>query len=170
MKKNKGFTLIELLAVIVILAIIALIAVPVILNVIEKSKKGAAESSAYGYLDAVEKYAMFNNVDSTKYPYDLKNGTFDILNETSGVPGLNTFISVKGTKPSSGTITLDKKGRTTAATLVINGYIVECTNNVCRVTGSSGDTSVNAAEVGFTPTDSNWHVTTVKEALDDLTN
>ena len=36
---KKGFTLIELLAVIVILAVIALIATPMILNVIETSKK-----------------------------------------------------------------------------------------------------------------------------------
>ena len=36
---NKGFTLIELLAVIVILAIIALIAVPIIIDIIEDSKK-----------------------------------------------------------------------------------------------------------------------------------
>ena len=53
--KKKGFTLVELLAVIVILAIIALIATPIILGVIETSKKGASENSALGYLDAVEK-------------------------------------------------------------------------------------------------------------------
>ena len=45
---KKGFTLIELLAVIVILAIIALIATPLILNVIDDSKKGAFKSTAYG--------------------------------------------------------------------------------------------------------------------------
>ncbi len=38
---KKGFTLIELLAVIVILSIIALIATPMILGVIETTKKGA---------------------------------------------------------------------------------------------------------------------------------
>ena len=36
---KRGFTLIELLAVIVILAIIALIATPLVLNVIDDSKK-----------------------------------------------------------------------------------------------------------------------------------
>ena len=40
--KKKGFTLIELLAIIVILAIIAVITVPIILNIIENSRKGAA--------------------------------------------------------------------------------------------------------------------------------
>ncbi len=42
---KKGFTLIELLALIVILAIIALIAVPTITGIVEKAKKGGAESS-----------------------------------------------------------------------------------------------------------------------------
>ena len=43
MKLNKkGFTLIELLAVIVILAIIMLIATPIILNVVEDARQGAA--------------------------------------------------------------------------------------------------------------------------------
>ena len=36
---KKGFTLIELLAVIVILAIIALIATPIVLDIIDSSKK-----------------------------------------------------------------------------------------------------------------------------------
>ena len=44
MRKN-GFTLIELLAVIVILAIIALIAVPIVLHIIEDSKKSSQEES-----------------------------------------------------------------------------------------------------------------------------
>ena len=58
--KNKGFTLIELLAVIIVLAVIALIAIPIITNVIEKSKKGALKDSAYGILDAAEMYLSKN--------------------------------------------------------------------------------------------------------------
>ncbi|MDD3453816.1 MAG: prepilin-type N-terminal cleavage/methylation domain-containing protein, partial [Bacilli bacterium] len=53
---KKGFTLVELLAVIVILAVIALISVPIILGIIEKSKKGATEDSAYGILEAANLY------------------------------------------------------------------------------------------------------------------
>ena len=50
---SKGFTLIELLAVIVILAIIALITTPIILNVIEDSRRNAAVDKAWGTIDAV---------------------------------------------------------------------------------------------------------------------
>ena len=50
---KKGFTLIELLAVIIILAIIALIATPLILNVVEDSKKATAEVEAKHIVDAV---------------------------------------------------------------------------------------------------------------------
>ena len=56
MKKmnKKGFTLIELLAIIVILAIIAVITVPIILNIIENARQGAAKNSVVGYGKAVE--------------------------------------------------------------------------------------------------------------------
>ena len=53
MRKN-GFTLIELLAVIVILAIIALIAVPIVLNIIEDSKKSSQKESINMYAKAIE--------------------------------------------------------------------------------------------------------------------
>ena len=52
--KNKGFTLIELLAVIVILAIIALIATPIILGLINDSRKSANMRSAELVYSGVE--------------------------------------------------------------------------------------------------------------------
>lgn len=53
---KKGFTLIELLAVIVILAIIALIATPIVLDIIDDSKKSSVKISADNYAKAVEYY------------------------------------------------------------------------------------------------------------------
>ena len=55
-EEKKGFTLIELLAVIVILAVIALIATPIVLNLIETSRKGAFTRSAEGVLKASKLY------------------------------------------------------------------------------------------------------------------
>jgi prepilin-type N-terminal cleavage/methylation domain-containing protein len=73
MKKTTGFTLIELLAVIVILAIIALITIPTILSVIAKATQGSYESSALGYVDAVEKQMAVNEVESNS----ILDGTYD---------------------------------------------------------------------------------------------
>jgi prepilin-type N-terminal cleavage/methylation domain-containing protein len=70
MKKmnKKGFTLIELLAIIVILAIIAVITVPIILNIIENAREGAAKNSVIGYGKSVE-------LAYTQYQYDVNLGT-----------------------------------------------------------------------------------------------
>ena len=113
--KQKGFTLIELLAVIVILAIIALIAVPVILNVIEKSKIGAAEQSAQGYVDAVEKQIVTNKVKNenlieegeyTKAELDEKN------------------VKIKG-EITDAIVVVGAKGRVTQGRFCINGYSID---------------------------------------------
>ena len=89
--KKKGFTLVELLAVIVILAIIALIATPMILNVIENAKKGAKESSALGYLDAVEKGILEQELKGNNI---VKTGVYKVSNLT--------FVNVKGDIPTEG--------------------------------------------------------------------
>ena len=113
MKNKKGFTLIELLAVIVILAIIALIATPIILNMITKARKNAARSSALGYIDAIEYNNGFASIGTEGYT----------AIESGDVTDIN--VKLKGQKPTSGTITVDKDGKVTNATdLCINGYIV----------------------------------------------
>lgn len=89
MKKNKGFTLVELLAVIVILAVIALIATPVVLSMIESSRKGAAESSMLSYVDATEKTivtALMSNSSAIDYDqrYTLDSTSTLTLNAVNG--------------------------------------------------------------------------------------
>ncbi|MFV0250231.1 MAG: prepilin-type N-terminal cleavage/methylation domain-containing protein [Bacilli bacterium] len=121
--KQKGFTLIELLAVIVILAIIALIATPMILGVIDSAKKGAAESSAYGYIDAVEKSDLQEMIDSGSYQ-TKKDGTYDL--NTIGL------VNYKGNKPSSICVTM-KDGNVESGTFKFNSYIVEYKNGKAKV-------------------------------------
>jgi type IV pilus assembly protein PilA len=119
MKSNKGFTLIELLAVIVILAIIALIATPTILGVIDTAREGSAESSALGYIDAVEKQILLDEL-----------ATLDTEKTGITVPSTGTAsydvddianVSVKGDAPTSGTVVIDSTGAVADGTcLVIN--------------------------------------------------
>ena len=95
--KEKGFTLIELLAVIVVLAIIALIATPIILGVIENSRKKAFEDTGYGVVDAIRHYYI------------------DKLSK-DGVVGEQTFtfpnsgLSISGTEPAGGKAKLHADG------------------------------------------------------------
>ena len=96
MKSKSGFTLVELLAVIVILAIIAVIATPIILGVIETAKKGAAEQSAYGYIDAVEKQIAINQINNKNTSLVPMNGVVSVIDLSS--------VEVKGQKPSDGVI------------------------------------------------------------------
>ena len=115
MNKNKkyGFTLIELLAVIVILSVIALITTPLILNVINDAKKSAAVDSAYEYLKAVEYSGSISEITSNS---GLSDGIYKVSD-------LADKVNVKGTKPTYGTITIEK-GAAINASLCINGYIV----------------------------------------------
>ena len=112
--KEKGFTLVELLAVIVILAVISLIATPMVLGVIEKTKKSAAIESANGILDAAEKNmieSMLNGESKTRY---------DLSTDTS--------LSYKGEKPESGILLIDDKGKMSIKAK-INGYCILKTYN-----------------------------------------
>ena len=85
MNKNKGFTLIELLAVIVILAILMVIAVPKILNVIENSRKSAAESSIKLVKDAIKTQVTSESMMGTNFTSnDDGCYTFNFDDQTSG--------------------------------------------------------------------------------------
>ena len=104
MKNEKNaFTLIELLAIIVILAIIAVITVPIILNIIENSRKGAATDSAYGFKDSVNKYYITKLSEDRQFqlegPYNVSDGYISGANITGSVE-----IPTSGTKPSSGNL------------------------------------------------------------------
>ena len=84
MKKEKGFTLIELLAVIVLLAILMVIAVPKILNVIENSRKSAAESSIKLVKDAIKTQVTSESMMGTNFTSDESGCyTFNFDDQTS---------------------------------------------------------------------------------------
>lgn len=115
MKKNtKGFTLIELLAVIVILAIIALIATPIVLNLINTARKGAAARSAEGIRDAAKKsyYAALIE-DPNAWSSDVE----------VSYPSTNTDkIEIDGQAPVSGTVTIKSTGEVVGKNLKFGSY------------------------------------------------
>ena len=126
MKNNKkGFTLIELLAVIVILAIIALIATPIVLNIIAKARKSAAQDSLYGVISAAKTTYMSSllDVNQVELPATIKCSTEDgcVFYDEAGTTkqsytpsgatdAVNFVVSFSGTIPTSGSFTINKDG------------------------------------------------------------
>ncbi|MDD2391959.1 MAG: prepilin-type N-terminal cleavage/methylation domain-containing protein [Bacilli bacterium] len=125
MNLKKGFTLIELLAVIVILAIIALIASPIVVGLIEDSKKSTTERSAENYADGI-KIAVANknlnreNIPDVAYTV-MPNGNLCSGNVT-GDTCAGTILDIKmdGKTPTSGIVNLSSNGTVATATLCIN--------------------------------------------------
>ena len=130
--KNKGFTLIELLAVIVILAIIALIATPMILGVIDTAKRGSAESSTLGYVEAVEKSSLIAVIDEGAQYAD---GTYTVDGKTI--------------TSSSTSYTIDYKGDTATGTLTIaNGEVTSAELTFAKIHANTVDyTPANGAVI-----------------------
>ena len=156
--KNKGFTLIELLAVIIILAIIALIAMPLVLNTIEKARKGAAEASAYAYAEEVDRYLVLSQIDPT-LPQLQPGAEYQLSSEKYEVAALadpattfiNDLVSIKGDKPTSGYLILDGEYKIDKIQMVMKAYPVECTEDECKVTGDkigNADTEAPVLELG----------------------
>ena len=118
MKKEKGFTLIELLAVIVILAILMVVAVPKILNVIENSRKSAAESSIKLVKDAIKTQVTSGSIMNTNFTSDESGCyTFNFDDQTSGNA---KALQLKNKEKITGTIKYCN-GNFTNNTLVFDG-------------------------------------------------
>ena len=125
--KKKGFTLIELLAVIVILAVIALIAVPIILNLIEQSRRKAAVSAALGYVRSVNykiaDEALFNREVDESIEYTIGE------NELA--------ISANNIDDITGAYSLSDGKVLWAGLCVWNKYSVEYNKGYAEITGNN---------------------------------
>lgn len=112
MKLNKkGFSLIELLAVIVILSVIALIAVPIVLNVVEATRRDSFKSSVYGIISSLEKYYV-NHLANVTEGFDELEVRYSGGVETLYVDDalVNGNLSYKGQAPTSGYLKLYPNG------------------------------------------------------------
>ena len=136
---SKGFTLIELLAVIVILAIIALITTPIILNVIEDSRRNSAVDKAWGTIDAVRvAYAQAQTAtDPVGLPFTVnfpkheggkgdQNSEWGTNAATGGGYGQGYIndqaVSASGEMPTEGWITIRANGEIVAHQLRFGQY------------------------------------------------
>lgn len=160
-KKNKAFTLIELLAIIVILAIIAVITVPVILNIIENSRKGAAKDSAYGYKDSINKYYLGRL--SGQSNYNMPDGVYTINSENGYLVGTSETleIQISGQKPNGGSVELEKNVIKQAC-VKFGDYAVNITN------GNIGDAqkaSCNGTLIGTASGNDTPNTTTAAQTL-----
>ncbi len=90
-KNSTGFTLIELLAVIIILAIVALIATPIILNVIEDSRKSANMSQANILLSGAETYFASSMLAEGEFYIDGKTNVYPFIETTNEKPPLGNI-------------------------------------------------------------------------------
>lgn len=165
MKKQKGFTLIELLAVIVILAIIALIATPMIMDVIDKAKKGSAESSMNGYVDAIEKYSVLGQMDNVTTG-SVSAGVYDVKEATGENANFLKNVDVKGEKPTEGWVAINNKGYVEAAALKFNSYsgapIVYVTGGVGKAATKNADTILTKPVADTTSTPNKTDVEVAK--------
>ena len=138
---KKGFTLIELLAVVVILAVIALIAIPIILDMIEDSRKGAAIASGNGYVRAVNykiaQEALNDRVVDESEEY--------IIGENSLILEGNNIDDITGSYVLS-------EGSVLWAGLCINGYSVEF-NSITGHTVISSNNYCNGNTFSFVEPD-----------------
>ena len=93
---KKGFTLLELLGIIILLATIALITTPVVLNIVEGSKKNAFKASI-GNMISLLRTEMYGQEDLQKI-YTVQNGKIE--------PNMNLSGTIDGT----GVVQVDMNG------------------------------------------------------------
>ncbi len=139
--KRKGFTLIELLAVIVVLAVVALISMPLVLNTIDKAKRGAAEESANSYVSAIET-AIVSDMMSSNYNYNPEQ-TFTVSDNGKKIVNEDKEleINIKGTYPTSGSVVI-KDAIVKSAELKVNGYDIAYSTKAPVYTKYSNGTAV----------------------------
>ncbi|MBP3919948.1 MAG: leucine-rich repeat protein [Bacilli bacterium] len=161
---NKAFTLIELLAIIVILAIIAVITIPIILNIVDNSSKGAALDSAYGYKDAINNYYLEKLSDDSSFKLDdnhylvKSDGSIASMNLETNEYGISHKININGTKPTGGYIEY-QNNRIVSGCLNIDGYkvTIEDGNVTNAEKGMCKETSLTAcSSENYHPSPVEW--------------
>lgn len=128
-REEKGFTLIELLAVIVIIGIIAVIAIPLVSNILNKSRSDADVATARQVYDAARLYI------TSEKSGDFKGNTSVDIAELTGKGYLDAKIYLPSSKEEikSGTVAFSSDlGQLQSVTL---NTIVYSADKVLQVKG-----------------------------------
>ena len=105
MKKNR-FTENQLLGGIVVLSLIILVVVPLIVNIINNSRKNLLKTSAYGILEAAKLFYTKNMIDSS---YNLITFNYKDSIEISEIS--DKKLGFKGSAPKIGRVSINKKAK-----------------------------------------------------------
>ncbi len=95
---KKAFTLIELLAVVIVLGIVVLIATPIVLNVIEDSRRSANLTQAYLLLDGAQ--TLYSTRQVTEENLEIFDGEDDVYH----------LIEANDEKPTYGNVKITRQG------------------------------------------------------------
>ena len=89
---KKGFTLIELLAIITILAILALITTPIVMNLIDDSRKNTFENSVQGVYRTIQQdYTQYGYTGEQEYSI-----TSNTITNTTDTERTNKVVTFSG--------------------------------------------------------------------------
>ena len=126
---KKGFTLIELLAVIVILSIISLIATPIVINVVDESRKQAFKETCNQIYDSADIYIFNEEILGNSdlcITFDFGKNNKDQVIESETIYEPISKLNLKGELPKSGTYKICNKKR---ELLIDNGKYTCIKNN-----------------------------------------
>ena len=126
----RGFTLVELLAVIVILAIISIIAIPIVIHIIDDSKKSSEKESIKLYLDTVEKMVAKYQMNHTSFDPNICD-----IQDSGNIKcnDVDITIEMKGKTPTYGKIYFSKGKISIGENILLNGLYYQVQNNEVSV-------------------------------------
>jgi len=125
----------ELLSVIIILGIIALIIVPIVNEVIKKSKDESNEMSAGNYIEAVEKSALAKDLIETP----VVDGIYSVMSNgniclgtyaTNVCSGEVLIVELKGKKPMSGSVEIVNNNVVSISNVKFDKFYANMENNM----------------------------------------
>lgn len=163
---KKGFTLVELLAVIVILAVIALIATPMIMGIIDKARKGALKETVHAYIESIQNTVAIKSMETSE---SYRGTTCRLSKEMMICDNESDFeIKIKGEKLDTLNIVFSNNEIIEKAQFKKGNYCGNYKKNSEIKFVECNLYKIDALDLSYTPSNKNWKVSNVEEALNEL--